>query len=456
MTDTYQVVICGAGIAGISAAYHLAVKQGLHDILLVDQGAPLSLTSDKSTECYRNWWPGPGNAMVALMNRSIDLLEELSQESGDVFQLSRRGYLYVSGDKAAIPRLVRSAEAISALGAGPLRIHGRVDDSPAYVPPQPHGYAGSPDGADLILEPSLLHQHYPYLTDQAVAALHLRRAGWFSGQQLGSYLLERARQAGVHITQARITGFTLRAGRVQRVQLEDGRAITTQCFVNAAGPMIKQVGAMLGTDLPVYTEPHLKVAFKDSLGVVPREAPLLIWNDPQHLPWSESERDLLSEEDKAHPLLQVMPSGVHTRPEGGRDSNILLMLWEYNARPIEPVWPIPQDPDYPDVLLRGLSTMLPGLSAYFNRSERPYLDGGYYTRTRENRPLVGPLPVKGAFLIGAMSGFGLMSACAAGELLALHLTGGLLPGYAPAFMLERYQDPEYIRSIANLEDTGQL
>jgi len=54
----------------------------------VDERPPLSLTSDKSTECYRNWWPGPGDDMVALMNRSIDLLEEEARESGNVFRLT--------------------------------------------------------------------------------------------------------------------------------------------------------------------------------------------------------------------------------------------------------------------------------------------------------------------------------------------------------------------------------
>ena len=53
--QTAAAVICGAGIAGISAAYHLAVRQGVRDVVLVDERPPLSLTSDKSTEYYRNW-----------------------------------------------------------------------------------------------------------------------------------------------------------------------------------------------------------------------------------------------------------------------------------------------------------------------------------------------------------------------------------------------------------------
>ncbi len=68
MQPSTNVLICGAGIAGISAAYHLAVRHGVKDILLVDERAPLSLTSDKSTECYRNWWPGPGVPLAVRRN----------------------------------------------------------------------------------------------------------------------------------------------------------------------------------------------------------------------------------------------------------------------------------------------------------------------------------------------------------------------------------------------------
>ena len=50
-----EVVICGAGIAGVAAAYHLAVRRGVRDVVLVDERPPLTLTSDKSAECYRNW-----------------------------------------------------------------------------------------------------------------------------------------------------------------------------------------------------------------------------------------------------------------------------------------------------------------------------------------------------------------------------------------------------------------
>lgn len=82
--------------------------------------------------------------------------------------------------------------------------------------------------------------------------------------------------------------------------------------------------------------------------------------------------------------------------------------------------------------------------------------GGYYTKTRENRPLVGAMGVDGAYLIGAVSGYGIMSACGVGDLIAAHVTGAELPNYSGAFELSRYDDPEYQRKLENWEDSGQL
>jgi glycine/D-amino acid oxidase-like deaminating enzyme len=452
MSDqAHDVVICGAGIAGISAAYFLT-RAGIKDVLLVDERPPLDLTSSRSTECYRNWWGDPG--MLALMNRSIDLLEALAQESGNVFGLNRRGYLFITANESSVSALQARAERISSLGAGPVRIH-TADDS-AYQPPSPEGYADSPGGADILLGTSLILKHFPYLSERSVAALHVRRAGWMSAQQLGMYLLDEARKCGVKFELARVTGVDISKGKVQSVRLSNGKDIPTRHFVNAGGPYVKDVGCMLGLDLPIYTELHLKVAFKDHLGVLGRDAPLLIWNDPQTLVWTGDERALLNEDPETRWLTEALPAGVHTRPEGGAGSQTALMLWDYQTKVVDPVWPPVLDEQYPEVALRGLAVMIPGFKQYFGRAPRPQLDGGYYTRTRENRLLAGPTPVKGAFVIGALSGYGIMSACGAGELLAAHVTGSSLPPYAGAFSLARYDDPEYVKNLEHWEDSDQL
>ncbi|MGB8984405.1 MAG: FAD-dependent oxidoreductase, partial [Anaerolineales bacterium] len=197
MSQTADLVICGAGITGIAAAHFLS-QAGVRDILLIDERPPLSLTSDRSTECYRNWWPDP--EMLALMNRSIDLMESLADQSGNIFRMNRRGYLYVTAEENKIEALENDAGATGSLGAGPLRVHS--SEASSYQPSSPEGFHDSPDGADLLIGNELIRKYFPYLTGRAAAALHVRRAGWLSAQQLGMYLLETARSRGVRFESA--------------------------------------------------------------------------------------------------------------------------------------------------------------------------------------------------------------------------------------------------------------
>lgn len=448
-----DVVICGAGIAGVSTAYHLAVRRGVRDVVLVDERAPLSLTSDKSTECYRNWWPGPGDAMVRFMNRSIDLLEELARESDNAFRLNRRGYLYVTADPARVEDLRRAGEEADSLGAGALRVHPGAEP---YQPAPAEGFEDQPIGADLILDPALIRQHFPYLTEKTIAVLHARRCGYLSAQEYGMYMLERARAQGVRFISARVTDVDVDHERVQAVCLSNGEAIHTGAFVNAGGPFVKTLSRMIGVELPVFSEQHSKIIIRDDRRVAPRDTPLLILIDRQCLPWSEEERGLLQESDETRWLLDDLPSGVHGRSEGASNSPNFLMQWTLHDTPVEPTFPLHFDPRYPEIALRGLSTMIPALAAYFDKLPKAVVDGGYYTKTRENRPLIGPLPVQGAFVVGALSGFGVMASSAAGDLLSAYLAGDELPSYAPAFRLDRYTDPAYQMLLETWSSTGQL
>jgi sarcosine oxidase, subunit beta len=446
---TADIVICGAGITGVAAAHFLS-RAGIQKILLLDERPPLTFTSDRSTECYRNWWPDA--EMVALTDRSIDLMEDLADESGNIFHMNRRGYLYVTAEEDKIGDLEAASLRISSLGPGPLRFHS--SESSNYLPAHPEGFHESLTGADLLIGNELIRNHFPYITERAVAALHVRRAGWLSAQQLGMHLLETGRRRGVEFESTRVTGVDVVHDRIQGVTLSSGERIASPIFINAAGPFLKSIGKMLHVDLPVHTELHLKTAIKDTLGVIGRDAPLLIWNDAQTLPWDDDEREALAEDAGTRWLTETFPSGVHTRPAGAGDD--ILMVWEYQTRLLEPSGNPPMDEQCPEIALRGLAAMLPRMKEYFARMPRPRLDGGFYTRTRENRPLVGRMGVDGAYVIGAVSGYGIMSACGVGDLLAAHVTGRSLPSYAPAFEPARYDDPEYQKKLESWGDSGQL
>src|SRR6185503_1828692 len=91
MSARRKVVICGAGFAGVAAAHALVTAYGADDVTIIDRDRPLSLTSDKSTEAYRNWWPGPDWEMTAFMDRSLDLIEAIARATANRINLNRRG-----------------------------------------------------------------------------------------------------------------------------------------------------------------------------------------------------------------------------------------------------------------------------------------------------------------------------------------------------------------------------
>jgi glycine/D-amino acid oxidase-like deaminating enzyme len=460
LTPAADVVVCGAGMAGVAAAYHLAARHGVRRVILVDERPPLSLTSDKSTEAYRNFWPGPDDAMVRFMNRSIDLLEELAESSDNVFRMNRRGYVFGTADPARAAELREMAEVVAGWGAGPLRIHDGRPGVEAYPPHSAGDWRAQPAGIDLLLDPTLIRTHFPYVVDDTVALLHARRCGWLSGQQLGMYLLELARRAGAELMEGRVAAVDVAGGRVTGVRIDvSGRSqfLATERLVLAPGPLLPDAARLLGVTLPIFSEQHHKIAIEDTLGAVPRDAPFLIWDDAQRLDWSSEERAALEADPELRWMLEPFPAGVHTRPEGASpESRTLLVLWSYDAKAVDVVFPLAEPPYYTELVLRGMARMVPRFAGYLGRIPRAYVDGGYYAKTRENRPLIGPLPVTGAFVSSAYSGFGIMAGCAGGELVAAHVTGSALPHYAPAFALARYDDPAYVARVEACRATGQI
>jgi glycine/D-amino acid oxidase-like deaminating enzyme len=390
--------------------------------------------------------------MVRLMSRSIGLMEEQAGLSNNLFTLNRRGYLYVTCDPGGVDTLRASAAEASELGAGQVREHNAASRS--YQPHSAEGFAKA-DGADLLTKPTLIQRHFPYLSPEVTGALHVRRAGWLSGQTYGAWLLEQAQHAGVRLLKGKVIGLDTSTGSVSSVWLEDGSEIQTDSFINAAGPHLAALGRMLGQELPVVNELHLKASFNDHLGVLGRTAPLIICADQQQLAWTRDERALLAEDAASAWLLGTLASGAHTRPEGGPDAQSILVLWDLHNQAVEPIFPISEDPMVAELAVRGLVRILPGMRDYVDHLPRFTVDGGYYTKTVENRPLIGPTMVPGVYLVAGLSGFGVMVSAGAADLLAHHIVGDQLPGYAEAFLLERYDTPGYLAEIERAA-TGQL
>jgi glycine/D-amino acid oxidase-like deaminating enzyme len=108
-------------------------------------------------------------------------------------------------------------------------------------------------------------------------------------------------------------------------------------------------------------------------------------------------------------------------------------------------------------VLRAAAQLNPGLRFYVdNMPAASHHYGGYYTMTEENLPLIGPMQAPGLYVVGALSGFGTMAACAAGESCAKWIADSVLPPYAEALSPDRYKDPRLMQELMQPDDRGVL
>jgi glycine/D-amino acid oxidase-like deaminating enzyme len=343
-------------------------------------------------------------------------------------------------------------------GARRIRVHGAASSS-SYTPAVSEDWQDAPEGVDVIQNPELIRRHFPTFDPQVSTVLHVRRAGDISGQQLGSLMLEEVRAAGGAVSRARVTEIVRQdGGFALKMRGEEGeQTLRAGILVNAAGPYVADIARMLGEELPVENVFHQKIAFADNLGAIDRRMPFSIDLDGQTIDWTSQERQLLAEDHATAWLARPMPGGIHCRPDGGDHGKWIKLGWAYNRQPSEPQDDLPTDPNFPDIVLRGASRLNPRLKQYYGRLPRQITHyGGYYTMTKENWPLIGPMKTKGAFVAGALSGFGTMAACATGELCASWVRGATRPEFAGRLSLSRYDDENFMRQLQDRAGTGVL
>jgi glycine/D-amino acid oxidase-like deaminating enzyme len=407
-----DIAIIGAGIAGIATAYYLCTNHGKQSVLLIDPRQPMSYTSAQSGDNYRNWWPHP--VMTAFTDDSIDELDRLAQDSNNVFNMTRGGYVLAS----------------------------RKD----------------PD-SDGQISGDAIAANYPWLSDDIRSVTHIRRGGDISGQQLGMYMLERIRECGGRLLRGAVTGID--TNQTFRLEIDREGAVEAEQIVNATGPFANHVAGMLGEALPVTNLFQQKLAFEDRLGAIRRDMPFSIDLDPKILSWSDEERELLIEDPDLAWLTETMPGGTHCRPDGGARGKWVKLGWAYNQQTSEPQEDLANeptsDPQFPEIVIRGAAAFIPALKPYIDEPPTRYSHyGGYYTMTEENWPLIGPMAANNAFMVAALSGFGSMAACAAGRLCAAWVVGSDLPDYAEALSAARYDNEALMQELASAPSKGVL
>jgi glycine/D-amino acid oxidase-like deaminating enzyme len=420
-----NIAICGAGIAGIATAWSLAVKYRRRKIVLIDKNQPMSLTTSKSGENFRDYWPHP--CMTALTRHSIAMMQSLADDSDNTFEMRYSGYDFVS---EAEGREIFPSESLM-----------------------------DPDNIRNVLRitgSENIRASHPHLSDSIRQIVRFKQAGAIDVHALGSLLLTQARKAGVELYRASIEDIEhLSAGyRLDLVSKGTSASLEVEKLVLTPGPFINELAEMLGITLPVESVLQRKFVIPDPQNIIPRDMPFTIFADSQCLDWSAEDKVLIAQDPEYRWLLDEFPPGLHIKPEGV--GNIKLG-WAYNREPETPKWELSDDFDFPNITLRGASRFIPGLASYVENPPTPIIQfSGYYTRTAENLPLIGPLELENLFTVSALSGFGTMAACAAGDLCAAWMSGGDLREYAAYFHPGRYRDAALMTEINQTGSDGQL
>lgn len=224
MRDAADVVVVGAGIMGLSTAYHLAKNHGVSRVIVIDASYLCGGASGRNGGGVRAQWSSETN--VRLMQESVELCKEFAAEHRINTWFRQGGYLFLARSEDKRRDLERSVAVQNACGL-PTRMLSAKEAVGVVPELDPSGVvAASYNPYDAVVFP------WPFVWGYA----------------------EGARALGVEIsTFTRVTGFETRGRSITRVVTTRG-SIATSTVVNAAGAHSPDVARLLGVELP--NRPH--------------------------------------------------------------------------------------------------------------------------------------------------------------------------------------------------------
>ena len=219
-----DIVIIGAGIMGLSVAYHLAKNHGRKNIVVVDASYLCGGASGRNGGGVRAQWSS--EALIRLMQESLELCREFAREHRINTWFRQGGYLFLARNPEQRQKLEASVELQNQCGL-----------------------------STALLEPSEIGDIVPELSIEGVlrGSFNPDDAVVFPWPFVWGYA-EGARALGVEVsTFTRVTGFETR-GRAITAVITDRGKIATSAVVNAAGAHSPEVARLIGVELP--NRPH--------------------------------------------------------------------------------------------------------------------------------------------------------------------------------------------------------
>ncbi len=360
-----QVVIIGGGVGGCSIAYHLT-KMGWTDVVVLER---FELTSGST-------WHSAGLVgqlrsdvnLTKMMKYSTDLYRKLKDETGQDTGWREVGGLRLASSPERLEELKRQVALSRSFGL-PLELLSTEETHKLFPLMNPEGVLGA------VYTP----------TDGSIDPTGLTKALAVGGKSRGAKFFE-------HTV---VTGITVKDGCVSEVITDQG-AIKTEVVVNAAGQWGRDIGKMVGLNLPVVPMAHLYLITRPVEGLghnVPnlRDPDLLVY-------WREEVGGFITGGYERH----TAPFGLDGIPD------------DFNYKLLPPDW------DRFEPLMENSIKRVPAVET----AEIIQLLNGPEGFTPDGEFLLGPTSVKGFWVACAFCAHGLAGAGGIGKVMAEWIIDG--------------------------------
>ena len=357
MKATADVVIIGGGCMGASTAHHLT-RNGVNNVVLLEREPMLGTGSTgRNAGGVRHQFSNEANVKLSI--ESIHTLEHFAEEVGYQIDLHQDGYLFLLSNQKDLDAFRRNTEMQRRLGV-------EVD----------------------VLSPEDATRLAPGLeAGGIIGATFCARDGIANPNGVTMGFAKSAQAAGVEINrETEVTGIRTEAGRITGVETTKG-AISTRTVVNAAGPYAREIGKMVGLDVPVLPyRRHIFITEPIEPGSVPASRIMVIDFETTFYFHREGAGILFGMVDPDEP-----------------SSYSTTVSWEFLER-----------------VTRVAVKRLPRLA----EAGIAHAWAGLYEMTPDAMPIIGPArEVEGFFLITGFSGHGFQHSPAAGRILADIIAG---------------------------------
>jgi 4-methylaminobutanoate oxidase (formaldehyde-forming) len=392
-----RIVIIGGGITGTSIAYHLA-RMGERDVLLIEKAELTSGSTWHAAGMVTHFHTSP--TLMRMRKYSIDLYRALSASA-------------VSGESGELPQHWHQV--------GSLRVASSADQL-KFLQRQV-GLARA-IGLDVeIIAPLQALQLFPWMSAaELYGAIYLPTDGWIDPSGATLEIARRAKQLGAAVlTGIRVNGIERNdRGAVCGVTTEAG-SVATECVINAAGMWGRQIGEMVGVNLPLTPLGHQHLLARVPAFNFPKTTPCL--RDPENLVYLREE------------VGGLVIGGFELEPRVWAMDGV---PWDFAGKLLPPDWELFAP------IMDGATRRVPML----DRAEAVDLVHGPESITPDSKPLIGPVPgVNGFWAACGLSHTGFGAGAAIGDILAHWILHGEPPYDITELNVRRfgeiYRDREY-------------